>query len=233
MAGKLVLEERIEIPLNLDNLAAFRRWVLADQFPQEGRIDFVEGQIEVEMSPEDLFTHGTVKTEFVVVLGQRAKKTVPGDLFTDRTRISSVPGDVSAEPDIVFLSEECLRAGRVRLVPKAGAQPDRYIEIEGAPDLVVEIVSDASVGKDTRRLPPAYFRAGLSEYWLVDARGEEVVFTIHRRGAQGFEPAALDNEGFQRSDVFAARFRLQREPRDHGGWRYELRVAESGQPSAS
>ncbi len=60
MAGKLVLEDRVEIPLNLDNLAAFRRWVLADQFPQEGRIDFVEGQIEVEMSPEDLFTHGTV-----------------------------------------------------------------------------------------------------------------------------------------------------------------------------
>ncbi len=226
MARKLILEERVEIPLNIDDLAAFRRWALSDQFPGEGRIDFVEGQIEVEMSPEDLFTHGTVKTEFVVVLGQRAKTTVPGDLFTDSTRISSVRGDVSAEPDIVFVSEDCLRAGRVRLVPKAGAPPDRYIEIDGAPDLVVEIVSDSSAGKDTRRLPRAYFRAGISEYWLVDARGEEVVFTIHRRGAGGFEPAPVDHEGFQRSDVFAARFRLQREPRTRGGWKYELRVAD-------
>jgi Uma2 family endonuclease len=226
MAGKLVFDERVEIPLNLDSLAAFRRWALSDEFPEEGRIDFIEGQIEVEMSPEDLFTHGTVKTEFVVVLGQRAKTTVPGDLFTDRTRISSVLGDVSAEPDIVFLSEECLQSGRVRLVPKAGAQPDRYIEIDGASDLIVEIVSDTSVGKDTRRLPAAYFRAGISEYWLVDARGNDVDFTIHRRGAQGFEPALVDDEGFQSSGVFAARFRLQRERRARGGWKYDLSVAE-------
>ena len=226
MAGKLVLEERVEIPLNLDSLGAFRRWALSDEFPKEARIDFVDGRIEVEMSPEDLFTHGTVKTEFVVVLGQRAKLKVPGDLFTDRTRISSVPADLSAEPDVVFLSEECVRSGRVRLVPKAGASPDRYIEIEGAPDLVLEIVSDASVNKDTRRLPAAYFRAGISEYWLVDARGEEIVFTIHRRGESGFEPEQPDEEGFQRSTVFAGRFRLQRERRSHGGWRYELCVGE-------
>ncbi len=226
MAGKLLFEERLEIPLNLEGLAAFRRWALSDEFPEEGRIDFIEGHIEVEMSPEDLFTHGTVKTEFVVVLGQRAKMAVPGDLFTDRTRISSVPGDVSAEPDIVFLSEECLRAGRVRLIPRTGAQPDRYVEIEGAPDLVVEIVSDASVGKDTRRLPPAYFRAGITEYWLVDARGSEVLFTIHQRGSEGFEPVLVDDEGYQSSIVFAARFRLQRERRAVGGWRYELSIAE-------
>ncbi|MCZ6793522.1 MAG: Uma2 family endonuclease [Planctomycetota bacterium] len=226
MAGKLVLEERVTIPLDLDNLAAFRSWALSDEFPEEGRIDFVDGHIEVELAPDDLFTHGTVKTEFVVVLGQRAKTSVPGDLFTDRTRISSVPGNVSAEPDIVFLSEECLRAGRVRLVPKAGAKPDRYVEIDGAPDLVVEFVSDASVGKDTRRLPRAYFRAGVSEYWLVDARGDEVEFTIHQRGAQAFEAVPADDDGFQRSGVFRARFRVERERRAVGGWRYQLSLAE-------
>jgi len=225
MSGKLILEERVEIPLDLHDLSAFRRWAISDEFPEDARIDFITGRIEVGMSPEDLFTHGTVKTEFVVVLGQRAKTTVPGNLFTDRTRISSVAGDVSAEPDIVFVSDECLAAGRVKLVPKAG-RPDRYIEIEGAPDLAVEIVSDSSVAKDTERLPAAYFRAGISEYWLADARGEDVLFTIHRRGAEGFEPVPVDDEGLQRSDVFAARFRLRRERKAVGGWRYELVVGE-------
>jgi Uma2 family endonuclease len=54
------------------------------------------------------------------------------------------------------------------LVPKAGAEPGRYIDVEGPPDLIVEIVSDTSVAKDTRRLPEAYFRAGVAEFWLAD-----------------------------------------------------------------
>ena len=35
---------------------------------------------------------------------------------------------------------------------------------------MAEIVGDASVGKDRRRLPPAYFAAGVMEFWLSDAR---------------------------------------------------------------
>ena len=227
MSGKLLLDERFEIPMNLGSLEAFRRWAVSDTFPAEGRIDFIGGQIEVETPPEDLFTHGAVKTEMVVVLGQRAKKVSPGDLFTDRTRISSPSGEFSAEPDIVFVSEDCLRSRRVSLVPKAGGQPDRYVEIVGAPDLVVEIVSDASVHKDTDRLPKAYFYAGVLEYWLVDARGDEVEFSVFGRGKARFERVSLDDGGFQRSEVFGAGFRLQRERRSLGGWNYDLLVAES------
>ena len=45
---------------------------------------------------------------------------------------------------------------------------------------MIEIVSDSSVAKDTRRLPAAYHKAGVGEFWLVDARGPETSFTIHR-----------------------------------------------------
>jgi hypothetical protein len=79
--------------------------------------------------------------------------------------------------------------------------------------------------QDTRRLPPAYFRAGIREYWLVDARGDEVQLTIHQRGEESFEPVPVDDEGFQRSGVFRAGFRLQRERRAVGGWKYDLSVA--------
>src|SRR6266511_1101783 len=48
----LLLEHGIEIPVIRD-LADFRRWALSDAFPQRGRIDYIAGRIEVDMSPED------------------------------------------------------------------------------------------------------------------------------------------------------------------------------------
>ena len=228
MTGKLVFEERLHIPLDVGSLDAFRRWALSDDFPEEGRIDFVASQIEVDMSPEDLFTHGTVKTEFVSVLRGRVKSHIAGHLFSDRTRVSSVPGELSAEPDVIFVSAESLASGRVRLVPKATGEPGRYVEVEGAPDVVVEIVSDSSVGKDTQRLLTAYFRAGVLEYWLVDARGDELRFTIHHRSGKSFEPVAVSEGGTQLSEVFAARFHLVRTRGPGGGWDYNLVLSASG-----
>jgi len=84
-----------------------------------------------------------------------------------------------------------------------------YIEILGSPDLVVEVVSDSSVRKDTRLLRDAYFRAGIREYWLIDARGPEVKFEILRRGEGGFITPA-DSRAPQISDVFGGRWSLVR-----------------------
>jgi Uma2 family endonuclease len=53
--------------------------------------------------------------------------------------------------------------------------------LEVAPDLIVEIVSDTSVRKDTERLPVSYFAAGVGEFWLIDARRDPLEFLIHRR----------------------------------------------------
>ena len=226
MATTLVLEGQIEIPLDLRSLADFRRWATSDEFPERGRIDYVAGRIEVDMSPEELFCHGTLKSEIHGVFYQLVKRGDLGRLFIDSTRISSIPGDVSAEPDVVFLSHEALTSGRVRLVPKAGGERDRYIEVEGGPDLIVEIVSDSSVKKDTRLLPEAYFKAGVAEYWLADARREPLVFRIHRRGESGFEPVAPDAEGFQQSTVLARRFRLEGRRDAHGMPAFDLHVQE-------
>jgi Uma2 family endonuclease len=141
----------------------------------------------------------------------------------DRGRISIPKAGLSVEPDIMFLSHEAVRSGRVRLVPKASGKPGRYVEIEGVPDLVVEIVSDSSVTKDTRRLPAAYFRAGVREFWLADARGEEPVFVIHGPGPDGFEPAGRDADGFQSSAVLGCRYRLDAARDQDGNWEFDLR----------
>jgi Uma2 family endonuclease len=220
----IVLEDRIEIeiPADLRSLADFRRWALSDRFPDRGRIDYIAGRIEVDMSPEDFFSHGSVKGELYAALHGLVKRKGLGYLQIDRTRISSAEGDVSAEPDIVFISTESLSSGRVRLVPSAAGEEDRYMEVEGPVDLVVEVVSDSSVAKDTRRLPQALLRAGVREYWLADARRGQLKFQIHKRGKTAFRPVPADAEGFQRSPVFACRFRLvaSRDPLGH--WAFEL-----------
>jgi Uma2 family endonuclease len=145
-------------------------------------------------------------------------------VVSDRTRVSCPAADLSVEPDIVFLSHETLRSGRARLVPKSGAPPGRYVEVEGPPDLIVEIVSDASAAKDTRRLPEAYFRAGVGEFWLADARSGQLFFRIHGRGESAFEPAAVDDGGFQPSGVFGRLFRLDGARDEEGHWAFDLQV---------
>ncbi len=222
MATIVNFENSFEMPLSLQSLEEFRRWTYSDGFPETGRIDYVDGRIEVEMSPEDLFTHGTPKSEIHGVLHGHVKKRKYGHLFVDRTRIASVAGNVSAEPDIVFVSHQSIKSGRVQLIAKASGKPGRYVELEGGPDLVVEIVSDGSEMKDTERLPQAYFNAGVDEYWLVDVRGETTIFRIHRRGKSGFAAVDQDADGFQNSEIFACGFHLERSWNEAGFWEYDL-----------
>jgi len=223
VATSVIFEEQIEVPLNMRSLADFRRWALSDDFPDTGRIDFIAGKIEVDTAPEEFFCHGGVKTEFARVLSHRVKRQRLGYLQIDRTRISCPQADLSVEPDIVFISYETLSSDRARLVPKAGHHADRYIEVEGTADLVVEIVSDSSVKKDTRRLPAAYFQAGVREFWLADARGQTPIFIIHRPGPNSFEPAAVDADGFQASAVLGCRYRLDATRDAKGNWEFDLR----------
>lgn len=219
----VLLDQQIEIP-TIRDLADFRRWALSDEFPERGRIDYIAGRIEVDMSPEDFFTHGTLKSEVAAEIKDRVDELDLGHTLIAETRISSVPGDVSAEPDVVVITHAAFDEGRAKLVPKATGEPDRFVELEGAPDLVVEIVSDSSVKKDTQRLPAAYFAAGVRENWLIDARGAELAFTIHGRGADAFAPTAPDADGYQRSDVLDAAYDLQRSRHARGHWVYRLRM---------
>ena len=220
--ASVIFEDQLEIPMDIGSLAEFRRWVVTSEAPERGRIDYIAGRIEVDMTFEDLFCHGTLKTELVRAVGQRIKTTRQGHLFTDSTRVSSVPADLSADPDLVFVSNESIASGQVRLIPKAGGEPGRYVELEGAVDLIAEIVSDSSVSKDTRRLPRAYYQAGVREFWLIDARGEELLFQIHHAGDAAFETVPADADGFQRSNVLNASYKLERHQDPRGLWSYDL-----------
>lgn len=231
MATVLRIEDEWEIPMDLRGLADFRRWATSDVFPERGRIDYLAGSIEVDMSPEDLHTHGILKTELIRVLGDRVFRLDLGELYSDRTRVSCPDADLSVEPDLVLVTNESLDSGRVRLVPRAGGGEDRYIELEGPPDLIVEIVSDTSVGKDSKRLPGQYYAAGVREFWLVDARLAKLVFRIHRPGASSYDPAPALADGLQYSAVLDRWYQLHRARNRHGRIAFELRQRESENPS--
>lgn len=226
MATSVAFEEGFEIPF-VRSLGEFREWARSDDFPERGRVDYLAGRIEVDMTPEDYDSHGGLKVEVVRVLGDLVKAGDLGDLRADRTRVSTPEADLSVEPDLVFISNETFESGGARLVGKVTGEADRYVEVEGSPDLVVEIVSDRSVTKDNVRLLTAYWQAGVAEYWVVDARGEELIFHVHRRGPSGYEPAPSGAEGYRHSGVFDRWFRLTRRRDRRGGWAFDLEHREA------
>jgi Uma2 family endonuclease len=207
------LEGGLRIPAGVHVFEEFRRWSHSDQFPEQGRIDYLQGDVEVDMSPEDLLTHGTPKTAIASCLGALVVNAGRGLVFIDRARVASPAAGLSVEPDVVVVLRESLAANRVRMVPKSPPRPDRFIELEGAPDLVVEILSDSSVGKDRKRLPELYAQAGIPELWLTDARREPPSFEIWTLGKDGYirvPPEAPGPDAWTPSPLLGRRFRLRR-----------------------
>lgn len=139
----IVVAEPLVIPAGIQELECFRRWARSEDFPEDGRIDFIAGSLEVDMSPEDLYTHGAAKTEIATELQLLVSRPGLGTVFVDRARFTCAAADLSAEPDVVAVFWETIDAGRVQEVPAVGREGERYVELDGAPDLVVEVLSDS------------------------------------------------------------------------------------------
>jgi Uma2 family endonuclease len=216
------LTESIRIPQQARDLAGFRAWAVSSRFPENGRIDFLAGDLEVDMSPEDLHTHGLVKSEIATLLHSKVTHGGLGEVYIDRARVSSPRANLSVEPDVVVVFWETLDSGRLRYIPAASGKPGRYIEMEGAPDLVVEIVSSSSEKKDLARLPSLYAAAGIPELWLVDAREEAIRFEIRILGPEGYQIVEPGAEGWMRSSRLGYGFRLVRHEVRPGRWIYRL-----------
>jgi Uma2 family endonuclease len=212
----------LEVPASAFTLAGFRAWATADDFPERVRLTFVNGEITLDMSNEELHTHVVVKGEIARVLMTLNRELKLGKFFPDGVLVSNEEGNVSNNPDALFLSRDTVQANRATFVPRKG-RAGLYAEIAGTPDWVLEVVGDSSVRKDTRQLREAYHRAGVPEYWLVDARGEEIVFQILLHRKSGYV-AATSRDGWQRSRVFGRSFRLTRERDEFDLWEYTLHV---------
>jgi len=219
--GSLFIEENIRVPSDVYDLNGFRRWVHSDRFPETGRFAYLAGEVFYNMSPEDLQTHNKLKNDLGYFLTGWVRHHDLGEMLADGASFVSEPVDLATEPDLMFCRWDSLESGRVRYA-EAVEGSERYVEVVGSPDLVVEIVSRSSVHKDTKALPPLYFAAGVSEYWLIDARGGEIDFRWKARGDAGWRDTEPDGDGYYQSEVLGGSFRLIRELNRVGGFRYEL-----------
>ena len=211
----------VTIPEWVKNLESFSRWVETEEFPEEGRIEYLAGEIWIDMSEEQLFSHNQVKLEFTIVVGGMVKSDRLGRFFPDGVRLNHPEVDLAVVPDAVFISNDCIQNMRVHLVPGASSG---YIRLEGSPDMVLEVVSDGSVRKDTELSRQLYWQAGIPEYWLVDARRETISFEILRRSAKGYV-SSRKQDGWVKSVVFGKSFRLIRavDALDHPTFTLEVR----------
>jgi Uma2 family endonuclease len=220
MSTIMLYETCVRIPPWVHDHASFRRWVHSGEFPEKGRICFLNGEVWVDMSMEQFYTHNQVKGEFNVVVGSLVKAGRLGRYVPDGMLLTNLEVEFTSQPDGAFVSHRSLRTGRVQL--GEGAQGG-FVELLGAPDMALEILSPSSVHKDTVLLLDLYWRAGIREYWLADVRGDRLQFDIYRHAARGYA-ATPKRGGWMKSAVFGKSFRLTRQTDELGHPEFSLEV---------
>jgi Uma2 family endonuclease len=116
------------------------------------------------MSPSPSWSHQEIVGRFFRYLSSYAETAGIGGAFVAPLDVELAPNTVF-QPDVIVL----LKASHKKLKER---------HIVGAPDLAVEVVSPTSETHDRYRKIPAYARAGVPEYWIVDpdSRTVEVLF---------------------------------------------------------
>jgi Uma2 family endonuclease len=212
----------VTVPPSAHTLDGFRAWAHSGELPASCRVTFISGQVYIDMSPERAGSHGAVKMEVTSTLYRYTRERDLGQFFPDGTLVSNQAADVGNEPDAIFVAHATFASGRARRVPSADGRD--FVEIAGSPDLIIEVVSPSSVTKDTVLLRERYHLAGVTEYWLIDAREEDLQFEILRHTPAGYQPVPAA-DGWVRSGVLGARVRLDRQWHAGGFWQYTLHIA--------
>lgn len=211
---------KVTIPGWVTDIDSFRRWFDSEELPEKYRAWFLDGEVWVDMSKEQLFTHVEVKGAIFAVLWAVVRTARSGRMCQDGVLLTNRPAGLSGNPDAVYVSHAAVTAGRVKQIP--GAEVG-FVELEGTPDMVLEVVSDSSEKKDNLVLREAYWAAGIPEYWLVDARGEAVEFDLLQHGPKGYK-AARKAGGWAKSAVFGKSFRLVKAADPNGNPEFTLEV---------
>ena len=217
----VVIEGRVTVPSWVRDLDSFRRWVKSDELPESGRFSFLDGEIWVDLSMEQLFTHNDVKTQYTMVVGALAQEQKQGRYFSDGVLLTHPEAQLSTEPDGLFVFFKSIEQRRLRLI--TGAMGG-YVELEGSPEMTLEIVSRSSMRKDAEILRELYWRAHVTEYWLVDARSD-VQFDILRWTSKGYR-RTTPVRGWLRSKVFDRWFQLTQDTDPLGNPQFRLLVRQ-------
>lgn len=219
--GAVLIGDRVRVPSDVFELDRFREWAHSDEFPQAGEISFFAGDVDVDLSREDIGSHNQVRLALTTEIAIRNRRYDLGEVFCKRAFLVNESAELATEPDLIFCSWRRFRTGGIELREWVEGSGE-FVELAGCPDLVVEVVSDSSVRKDTKVLFDLYFKAGVLEYWLIDARGVEFDFQLLTRGTEQFEAVVTNEDGFVHSSVLSGDFRLTRSQNELGRFDYSL-----------
>jgi Uma2 family endonuclease len=140
---------------------AQNRWTYAEfaRLPDDGnRYEVIAGELHMTPAPRPL--HQRVAFELGRLLGNFVEEHKLGWVLPAPIDVLFAEGDY-LEPDLVFLRRE-----RVGLITDRG--------VEGAPDLVIEVLSGSTASRDRGIKRERYARFGVQQYWIVDPEGMQV-----------------------------------------------------------
>ena len=145
--------------------------------PDDERYELLDGELIMAPSPNEL--HQIICGNLGSLLLVYVKQHGLGQVFFAPYDVKLSDTDV-VQPDLLFVSNE--RAG-IRTANN----------IQGAPDLVVEIQSPATAKRDWNDKRSLYAQHGVTEYWLIDPDAHRVIVLLLNQGE--YEAAGLYGEG--------------------------------------
>lgn len=145
--------------------------------PEDKRYELLNGDLVAIPSPEEFHQRvsillGSKLVQFVVENRLGRVYHAPFDVVLSNTDV--------VQPDLIFVSNEC-----ADIITPAN--------IQGAPDLVFEILSPSTATRDKTFKRSLYARHGIAEYWMVDLTTKTI--TVLRLGEHGFEVINTYGEG--------------------------------------
>lgn len=141
-------------------------------FPEDGlRHEILDGEHYVTSAPS--LWHQTASVNLTYFFAGFLRRNPLGRLFHAPCEVVLSEHDI-VQPDLLFISRE-----------RFGILTEK--NVQGAPDLVIEILSDSTSRRDKTLKRDRYEWAGVLEYWLVDPRRQTV--RIYRRSGAGFGAA--------------------------------------------
>jgi len=120
--------------------------------PEDKRYQLLDGELILAPSPTS--RHQTILRELSATLHRFVTENWLGQVWFAPLDVVLSDYDV-AQPDLLFVSN-----ARSNVITEAN--------IQGAPDLVAEILSPSSVEYDRGYKRTLYGRHGVREYWIVD-----------------------------------------------------------------
>ena len=146
--------------------------------PEDKRYELLDG--ELIMVPAPNLEHQRIGAKLGTRLYTFVEERSLGEVFFAPCDVVLSNTDV-VQPDLLFVSNE-----RAHLL--LGGD-----NVRGAPDLVVEVLSPSTAGRDRTLKRALYVKHGVKEYWLVDPDARTV--PVLRLGEGAFEVEAIYGEG--------------------------------------